>query len=185
MMEDSKIVDLYWARSEDAIAETDAAYGTALRTLASRILGDDRDAEESVNDTYAKAWQVMPPQRPRYLYAFLASICRHVTYHRLDWKTAAKRNAEVVSLSEEMALCIPDTARERETAGRELGKLLNGFLAGLPKESRLIFLRRYWYGDTVSEIARRYAMGESKVKMRLSRTREQLRAYLAKEEIAV
>ncbi len=184
-MDDAEIIDLFWQRRETAIQETAAAYGGALYTIANRILNDRQDAEESVSDTYLKAWSCIPPQRPTCLFAFLASICRHQAYHKLDWKLAAKRNAEVVTLSEEMALCIPDEARAREVSGRETARLLNGFLKGLPKESRLIFLRRYWYGDTVAEIAARYGIGESKVKMRLSRTRDQLRAYLKKEEITV
>ncbi len=184
-MGDQEIINLFWARNEAAIQETAAVYGGALHTLANRILHDWQDAEESVSDTYINAWNTIPPQRPSYFFAFLASICRHIAFHRLDWKTAAKRSAQVVCLSEELALCIPDEAREREASGRELGQVLNAFLESLPQESRMIFLRRYWYGDTVSEIAIRYSVGESKVKMRLSRTRDLLRAYLKKEEITL
>lgn len=184
-MEDAKIIDLFWERNEDAIQETDAAYGRRLYMLADKILHNREDAEESVSDTYMKTWETIPPQRPKYLFAFLASICRHLSFHKLDWKTAAKRSAEMVSLSEEMALCIPDEAREREITGRELGRIMNTFLESLPKESRLIFLRRYWYVDTIAEIAARYGIGESKVKMQLSRTRNMLRVYLKKEGIAV
>lgn len=184
-MEDAKIIDLFWERNEDAIRETDAAYGRNLHVLANRILHNREDAEESVNDTYMKTWETIPPKRPSYFYAFLASICRHLSFHKLDWKTAEKRSAEMVCLSDEMALCIPDEAREREIAGRELGCILNAFLESLPKESRMIFLRRYWYVETVAEIAARYGIGESKVKMQLSRTRNKLRVYLEKEEIAV
>ena len=131
-MDDTKIIELFWARNEDAIAETDAAYGKKLRTLANRILGSREDAEESVSDTYMKTWETVPPQRPTYFYAFLASICRHLSFHRLDWKHAAKRHAEVVSLTDEMALCIPDTSHERELEGKEIGRLLNAFLADFP-----------------------------------------------------
>lgn len=184
-IEDAKIIELFFNRNEDAIAETDRSYGRQLFSLSDRILFSPEDAEECVSDTYLKAWKSIPPQCPHYLFAFLASICRHLTFHKLDWKTARKRSGEVISLSEEMAQCIPDEAREREMAGRELGKILNAFLESLPTESRLIFLRRYWYVDTISEIAARYGIGESKVKMQLSRTREKLRVYLAKEGITV
>ena len=98
---------------------------------------------------------------------------------------AVKRKAEVVLLTEEMELCIPDTSLERTMRGKELGRILDAFLESLPKDSRLIFLRRYWYVDTIAEIAQRYGMTESKVKMQLSRTKEKLRAYLEKEEISV
>ena len=184
-LEDTIIIELFWARNEDAIAETDAAYGRRLRTLANRILGSREDAEESVSDTYMKTWEAIPPQRPAYFYAFIASICRHLSFHRLDWKLAAKRRAEVVALTNEMEQCIPDASHERELEGKEIGRLLNTFLAALPKETRLIFLRRYLDVDSVAEIAQRYGMSESKVKTQLCRTRKKLHAYLEKEGITV
>ena len=184
-MEDIKIIELFWARNEDAIAETDAAYGRKLRALANRILSNREDAEESVSDTYMKTWETVPPQRPAYFYAFIASICRHLSFHKLDWKQAAKRNAEVVALTDEMEQCIPDASHEREMESKEIGRLLNTFLAALPKETRLIFLRRYWHVDTIAEIAARYGITESKVKMQLSRTRAKLGTYLEQEGIQV
>lgn len=184
-MEDSKILDLFWARNEDAIAETDAAYGSRLRALAGKILNNREDAEESVNDTYLKTWEAIPPQRPNFFYAFLASICRHLAFHKVDWRLAAKRNAEIVCLTQEMELCIPDASRERVLEGKELGRVISRFLEALPKDSRLIFLRRYWHADTVAQIAARYGMTESKVKMQLSRTRAKLHTYLEKEGIYV
>ena len=101
-MEDNRIIELFWARNEDAIAETDATYGRKLRALANKILNNREDAEESVSDTYMKTWEIIPPQRPTYFYAFIASICRHLSFHKVDWKQAAKRNAEVVALTDEM-----------------------------------------------------------------------------------
>lgn len=184
-MEDTKIIELYWMRNEDAIAETEAAYGRRLRRLANRILGNSEDAEESVSDTYMKTWETIPPKRPTYFYAFIASICRHLSFHKVDWNRAAKRNAEVVTLTQEMELCIPDTSRDREQEAREIGKVLNAFLEGLPQQTRMIFLRRYWHVDTIAEIAQRYGITESKVKMQLSRTRAKLCTYLEQEGIRV
>ena len=184
-MEDTKIIELYWMRNEDAIAETEAAYGRRLRRLADRILGNSEDAEESVSDTYMKTWETIPPKRPTYFYAFIASICRHLSLHKVDWNQAAKRNAEVVTLTQEMELCIPDTSRDREQEAREIGKVLNAFLEGLPQQTRMIFLRRYWHVDTIAEIAQRYGITESKVKMQLSRTRAKLCTYLEQEGIQV
>ena len=184
-MEDTEIMELFWARNEDAIKETDAIYGRKLNTLAKNILLSREDAEESVSDTYMETWKTIPPHRPKYFFAFLASICRHLSLNRLDWNMAAKRKAEVVSLTEEIELCIPDTSHERVMQGKELGRILDAFLESLPRDSRMIFLRRYWYVDTISEIAQRYGMTESKVKMQLSRTKEKLRTYLEKEEISV
>ena len=184
-MEDAYILDLYFARSEDAIFQTDAAYGRKLFCLADRILHDRQDSEESVSDTYMKTWQTIPPHRPTYFYAYLAKICRFFALGKLDWKNAAKRKAEVVSLSEEMALCIPDRRKEAEVTAKEIGRAMNTFLGNLPLESRVIFLRRYWFCDTIAEIAARYGISESKVKMRLHRTRAQLADYLNKEGIPV
>ena len=184
-MDDAKIIDLFWARNEEAIQEPDKAYGRKLHVLANKILNNREDAEESVSDTYMKTWEIIPPQRPKYYYAFLASICRHLSFHKVDWKLAAKRNAEVVTLTQEMEMCIPDTSRERKLEGKELGRIMNAFLENLPKDTRLIFLRRYWHVDTIAEIAARYGMTESKVKMQLSRTRAKLRTFLESEGIYV
>ncbi len=184
-MEDAKIIELFWARDENAIVQTDAAYGRKLNCLANKILNDREDAEDSVNDTYLKTWMVIPPQRPKYFYAFIASICRHLSLHKVDWKRAVKRSAQIVTLSDEMALCIPDSTRERELEAREIGNALNAFLEHLPKETRLIFLRRYWHVDTIEEIAERYGITQSKVKMQFSRTRVKLRTYLEQEGINI
>ena len=184
-MDDTSIIDLFWARKEEAIAETDRIYGRRLHVLSDRILNSREDARECVNDTYLKTWQSIPPRRPTHFYAFLASICRHLSFHRLDWRMAAKRNGEIVVLTSEMELCIPDPTRDRELAGKEIGRIMNEFLEGLPKQTRLIFLRRYWHLDTVAEIAARYGITESKVKMQLSRTRQKLRTRLEKEGITV
>ena len=184
-MEDTKIIELFWARDEDAIVQTDAAYGRKLHALANKILNNWEDAEESVSDTYMKTWEIIPPQRPTYFYAFIASICRHLSFHKVDWKQAAKRNAEIVTLTDEMELCIPDTSRDREMEAKEIGRVLNAFLETLPKETRLIFLRRYWHVDTIAEIAARYGITESKVKMQLSRTWAKLCTYLEQEGIRV
>ncbi len=184
-MEDAKIIDLFWARDEAAIAQTDAAYGGKLKRLANKILNDLEDAEESVNDTYMEIWEVIPPQRPNYFYAFIASICRHLSLNKVDWNRAAKRSAQVVALSDEMAQCISNTAWEREMEAKEIGRVLNDFLEALPKETRLIFMRRYWHTDSIEEIAQRYGFTQSKVKMQLSRTREKLRSYLEQEGIYV
>ena len=112
-MEDVKIIDLYFARNEDAICQTDATYGRKLFCLAQKILHDEQDSEESVSDTYMKVWETIPPHRPTYFYAYLAKLCRFFALGKLDWKNAAKRKAEVVSLTDEMALCIPDQRKEQ------------------------------------------------------------------------
>lgn len=184
-MDDNKIISLYYLRSEEAIQETDRRYGRRLHQIADNILHSNEDAEESVSDTYLKAWQTIPPQRPVHFFAYLARICRNFSLSRLDWRNAAKRSAQVVSLTQEMELCIPDRSRDAQLSGRELGRALNAFLATLTPENRMIFLRRYWYADTVGDIAARYGITENAVSTRLHRTREKLAAYLKKEGIAV
>ena len=119
-MEDEKIIDLYWERKDEAIMETQAAYGRQLQTIAQRIVQSYEDAEESVNDTYLAAWRTIPPKRPKYFFAYLAKICRNFAFGKLDWLDAARRKAEVVTLSEEMELCIPDTSRDSAAEGREI-----------------------------------------------------------------
>lgn len=184
-MDDSKIMELFFARDETAIKHMDDTYGRRLFHLADNILHNDQDAEESVSDTYWKAWNTIPPQRPVHFFGYIAKICRNFALKRVDWQSAKKRNAEIVALTQEMESCIPDPCREREADSRELGSLLDAFLRTLTPENQTVFLRRYWYGDPVAEIAARYGIRESAVQMRLSRTRSRLAAYLAKEGIKI
>ena len=184
-MEDNKIIELFLARNEDAIKHTDDTYGRRLYHLADNIVHNGQDAEESVSDTYLKAWDTIPPQRPRYFFAYLAKICRNFALKKLDWKNAEKRRAEVVSLTQEMEMWIPDQSRDREMAAKELGMVLDRFLRTLTQENQMIFLRRYWYVDTIAEIAVRYGISESAVQMRLNRTRAKLCTYLEKEGVNV
>ena len=184
-MDDRKIIELFFARNEDAIKHTDDTYGRRLFHLADNIVHNDQDAEESVNDTYMKAWDTIPPQRPEHFFAYIAKICRNFALKRIDWQKAKKRNAEIVTLTQEMENCIPDTYRDIEADERELGRILDAFLRTLTPENQMVFLRRYWYVDTIAEIAVRYGISESAVQMRLNRTRSKLAMYLAKEGIKV
>lgn len=184
-MEDAKIIALYLERDEQAVKETDQAYGGRLYALSNHILNNREDAEESVSDTYMETWNAIPPKRPTYFYAFLASICRNLSLNKLDWRMAAKRNAEVVALTQELESCIPDGQSAAEFDRRELRRALEIFLKSLSKENRLIFLRRYLYVDTVAEIAARYGFSEGKIKTQLHRTRKKLYAYLEKEGLKV
>lgn len=184
-MNDIKILDLYWSRNEAAIEETDRSYGRYLFGLSNRILENQEDSEENVSDTYMKTWSSIPPCRPKHFLAFLSKICRHLALDRLDWRKAAKRNAEIIALTQEMEMCIPDSSHDRDAESREIAAAMESFLKTLSKESRMIFLRRYLYVDTVEEIAQRYGFSESKVKMQLHRTRAKLSEHLKKEGICV
>jgi len=184
-MDDSKIIELFFARDENAIKYTDDTYGRRLYRLADNILQNGQDAEESVSDTYLKAWDTIPPQKPQHFFGYIAKICRNFALKKIDWMNAQKRKAEVVTLTQEMESCIPDPSRALELDGRELGRILDVFLRTLTSENRMVFMRRYWYVDTIAEIAARYGLSESAVQMRLNRTKSKLAAYLAKEGIRV
>lgn len=184
-MDDKQIIDLYWERNEAAITETDRAYGGKLRRLAEGILHNREDAEETMSDTYMKTWQTIPPQHPQYFFAYLAKLCRNFAFGRLDWKNAEKRKAEVIALSQEMENCIPDQSREEKLEGKAIGQAINGFLGTLSLENRLLFLRRYFYCETIAEIAKRYGLRENTVKTRLHRLRGQLKIHLEREGIRV
>lgn len=184
-MTDGQIIELFFQRNELAISETAVVYGGKLFALANRILLNREDAEESVSDTYLKAWETIPPTRPVFFYAYLSKICRFLAFGRLDWKNAAKRKAEIVELTAEMELCIPDLQQEQALEAQELGRLINAFLGTLNEDNRKVFLRRYWYMDSIAEIAQRFGMSESNVKTKLLRSRNALRNYLNKEGIHV
>lgn len=180
-MEDQDIINLFFARDQEGLRQMADKYGGALMALARRILRDEGDAEEAVSDTWLSAWNAIPPARPAHLYAYLAKICRFSAFGLLDKAHAQKRTATVISLSTELEACLP-----ADYAGDgDLGDILNRFLADLPVEKRRIFLRRYWFGDDLREIARRYGISESKFKVTLFRLRGQLKAHLEKEDITV
>ncbi len=184
-MTDAQIIELYWNRSEDAVTETEKAYGRKLMSLSHRILQNQEDAAEIVNDTYLKTWNSIPTARPKYFYAYLATICRHLAFNLLNWNQAEKRKAEIVAITDEMETCIPDSSGENAIRGKEIVRVLDAFLEALPKEQRLLFVRRYWFADSVAEIAKRYDLTESNVKTRLFRTRNKLREYLEQEGIQI
>lgn len=179
-MEDEKIVELYLARNTEAIQCTAQAYGTTLRHLAYGVVRDDRDAEECENDTYLRAWDSIPPKEPRtYLFAFLAKITRNLALDKYKRQTAAKRNAQIVSLSVEMMECLPAVdSTEGEVHRAELCRSISEFLRMQSSERRNLFLRRYWYMDSVAKLSKRFAMSESRVKTTLFRVRNDLKTYL-------
>ena len=181
-MEDREILDLFWKRDEAAIQTGGEKYGARLQMLAMRLLENQQDAEECVSDTWLRAWNAIPPERPDHLFAYLARICRNLALNRLDWQSAQKRQMEIVVLTAELESCIPSCTEQRNV---DLSPLLTAFLESLPEQQRLVFLRRYWYADTIREIAKRYGFREGKVKTMLLRTRRRLRDYLEKEGISV
>lgn len=182
-MEDTQIVDLYLSRDETAIAHTARHYGSQLRRLSYSIVDDWQTAEECENDTYLQAWQRIPPHEPRhYLLAFLSRITRNLSINRCRQRERLKRSALITELSAELECCIPapnDT--ECQIEAQLLADIISEFLEALPQVQCDVFLRRYWFADSIEAIARRYLMTQSKVKSILFRTRNLLRAHLEKE----
>ena len=182
-MEDRQIVDLYWARSESAITETDKKYGRYCHYIAYQILSDDLDAEEIVNDTYLKTWNTVPPNYPDPLKTYVGMISNQLALNRYDEKTAAKRGGGKMPLIfHELDECLADEEESIDIAEAVvLRDLLNRFIWSLPKKTRNIFVRRYWYASSLAEIAEEYGMKESAVAMLMFRTRQKLREFLQKE----
>lgn len=181
-MEDQKIIDLYWQRSEQAIQETDSKYGGYCYSIAYNILTNREDSEESVSDTYFAAWRAMPPKRPGILSAFLGKITRHLSIDRWRRRTAEKRGGEIVLALEELEDCISDgLSAEDAVQKKELTVFINRFLDALPETERNVFLCRYWYVDGVQDIADTLGFSVSKVNSMLHRTRQKLRRALERE----
>ena len=174
-MTDREIIELFFARDEQAISETDKKFGAYCMSIAQNILKSTPDAEECVSDTYLKAWNSIPPERPRALKVFLGCIVRHLSLDRYrSWHTAKRdRNLEVAF--EELSDCVP--LRDEETP--LLRELLNAFLASLDSKDRITFMRRYWYAMTPAQIAKLDKVSVNAVTVRLYKTRNQLRDFLA------
>ena len=183
-MEDFQIVKLYWARNESAISESDRKYGRMLRSLSYSCLASHQDAEECVNDTYLDAWNTIPPERPTYLGAFLSKITRRISIDRFRHDHRKKRGG-LGNVTEELTDCIPDSQPSpfAEYENKRLRKAINRFLSVLPDERRVMFVKRYFYAEPISQIARELNLTESNVKVTLHRTRESLRQYLGKEDL--
>ncbi len=153
------------------------SYNGRLLRFAMSFLSDQRDAEECVNDTYARAWNTIPPNRPDNLYAYLAALCRNAALDVIKKNSAQKRSAQLVELTQEMNECIPDNNITDERS-EELSKCINEFLATLPKDKRAVFIGRYWYNESISDIAKRTGFSQSKIKTTLHRMREELRKLI-------
>ena len=182
-MEDQKIVELYWERSESALEETRKKYGRYCHSIAYRILNSDPDAEECVNDTYLRAWESMPPQKPTFLQGFLGAITRNLALNRYDYNRAGKRDA-LQTIAQEYWESVP-SGELPLVEQIELRRVINAFLATLPPKTRTVFLRRYWYACPIREIAQGMGMSESNVKVMLHRTRQAFKEYLEKEGIGL
>lgn len=186
-MDDSAIIDLYFARSEKAIQETGVKYGNYLHTIAKNILHTQEDSEEAVNDTYLAAWNAMPPTRPRVLRHFLSRIVRNLSFKRYSYLTADKRSTGTQLLLSELEECLPDGRQDLgvQMEKRAITLNINRFLGQLSKADQGIFVARYFYAVPLAEIAERTEQTPRQIQYRLQKLRDGLRRSLEKEGIAV
>ncbi len=186
-MKDTEIIELYWNRNEQAIEETQRCYGNYCYSIAFHILHDNEDAEECVNDTWLRAWNAIPPKRPNRLSIFLGTITRNLSFDKWKYKSAMKRGSGVMEMElAELLECVPAVRSTEETVeAAELERAINRFLHTLPEKECNVFLRRYWYVEEYSEIAKRYHMNLNTVKTSLFRTRKKLKSYLEQEGVVL
>ncbi len=185
-LEDRQIIDLFLERSEQAIDQLSRKYGRVCEALAKNILGNPRDAEECVSDAYLAVWNTVPPEQPDPLLSYLCRIVRNLSLKKHRQNTAKKRNSFYDIALEELEAVLPYAVTvEAEADGNALAEAINRFLAGLDRDSRVLFVRRYWYGDSVTDLAKRFHITAHNATVRLSRLREKLKAELLQEGIAV
>lgn len=181
-MTDQTIIDLFWQRSEDAIRNTSQKYGKYLTKIAMNILNYYEESEECVNDTYLAAWEQIPPDRPQKLLPYLGRITRCLALNRYDYLTAQKRNIEFTLQLSELEECLMGVdSIETQYESGEVASVISAFLRMQNSDVRNIFIRRYWFSDSITEIASRFNMSESKVKSTLFRTRNRLKKHLESE----
>lgn len=186
MLEDAQIIQLYWDRDTSAISETDQKYGRYCKKIAMNILQNSGDAEECVNDTYYKTWDTIPPQRPAVFPPFLGKIVRNLALDRYRYNNAQKRSGRMDVLLSELENCLPaDGSVEDALEGTVVTAVIDEFLGTLSRQKRMIFVRRYWYAQSIREIARAFDLSEGQVKSILFRLRGSLREALEKEGVQV
>lgn len=186
MIDDEKIIELFFERSEQAIRELDIKYGKICHSLSYNIVNSRRDAEECVNDAYLGAWNAIPPVHPNPLLSYIVKIVRNISL-KIYWKKeAAKRSSHYTIALEEIEAYIADTNTvEAEIEARELARIIESFLDTLTVENRVIFMRRYWFSDSCKDIAEFVGLSEKNISVRLTRIRQKMKSYLAEREVFV
>ena len=185
-LDDSKIIELFYERSEQAIIELSNKYGPVCTRVANNILNNRQDTEECVNDAYLGAWNSIPPQKPNPLLSYVCRIVRNLAIKKYHANTAAKRNSIYDVTLDELENCFPaSTSVEDEFHAGEVARIIDEFLETLDKENRIMFVRRYWHSDSISELAELFHTSNHNVSVRLSRTREKLKKHLIKEGVSL
>ena len=184
-MNDLSIIELYFARDEEAIKQTDIKYGKLCHSVAYNILNNNEDSEECVNDTYIGVWNAIPPTRPNNLMAFVCRITRNLSFKRLEAMSRQKRSQATIVSLDELAEVLSDESIADGVSDEDIGKLISDFLRNEKSEIRDVFIRKYYFFDSIGDIARRYDFTESKVKNMLHHTRTKLKDFLIKEGIEI
>lgn len=184
-MDDIKIIELYFERDEQAIKETDAKYGKLCHSIAYNILNNHADSEECVNDTYIGVWNAVPPTRPNNFMSFICRIARNLSLKRLEFITREKRSENMLVSLSELEAVLPDERYAPDIKDEDVGKLIGSFLCSKKEDVRNVFIRKYFFFDSIADIAARYSFTESKVKNMLFYTRNQLKDYLIKEGVEI
>lgn len=185
-MEDIEIVNLYWSRSERAISESETKYGNMLMSIAYNILFSTEDCEECVNDTYNKAWNSIPPQKPNSLAAYLGRIVRNLSINRWHEHRARKRGGGAVILLSELSECLPSqNSVESKMDDMEITNSIERWLYSLPKYDRVLFLRRYWFGEDLKSLSAEYSTSTNKITGQLYRLRQKLKVALEKDGVFI
>ena len=182
-MDDLRIIELYFDRNEQAITETDTKYGKLCHSIAYNILNNHEDSKECVNDTYVGVWNAIPPTRPNNFMSFVCKVARNLSLKRLEFMKREKRSAEVILSLDELAAVLPDDRYAPNVSDEDVGKLISKFLSSQEKYVRDVFIRKYFYFDSIREIAKRYSFTESKVKNMLFYTRNKLKDYLIRRAL--
>ena len=184
MIEDEKIIEMFFGRSEQGLRELDIKYGKVCQKLSYNIVNNKQDAEECVNDAYLGAWNTIPPATPSPLLTYICKIVRNISLKIYYKKEAAKRNSDYTIAMEEIEACIADpNTVETEIEARELARIIESFLDTLTVENRVIFIRRYWFSDSCKDIAEFVGLTEKNISVRLTRIRQKMRSYLAEREV--
>ena len=186
IMDDKKIIDLLFARSETAVTELELKYGKAVKRICMNVLGNSEDTEECANDTYLAVWNAIPPNKPDNLLPYVLKIARNLALKRVAFKTAEKRDNRYDVCLSELEACLPSNETvESEFSRNELLKTLESFILSLDSYDRALFLRRYWYFDNAKDIASYMNLNENNVNVRLARIRKKLKKYLAERGVEI
>ena len=184
-MDDVKIIELYFERNEEAIAKTETKYGKLCHNIAYNILNNEDDSDECVNDTYIGIWNSIPPTRPKNFMAFVCKIARNLSLKKLEYKNRQKRSQAITISFQELEWVLPDESFSPDISDDDIGKIISQFLVTQNDDVKKVFIRRYFFFDSIEEISKKYSFTESKVKNMLFRTRKKLKDYLIKEGVSL